>query len=360
MDLYDRLFGDSAEDNTKKKEEPKEEVVKAVEEKAPEAPKAPETPENPKEEPQIKWNTDFQNLGEGKGSTIPPTAPSEVTSAAPAQKSENVEKALGNVGEALDEMAKAVNEPIQETVEAPVEETAEKTAERPVEKPAEIPAEKPAEKPANEIVEKPIEKPVSKIGEEEQKDLMKPEDGDDRLFEQIDAFREKAQQLSAIIHSKQTKVANLEALVGEKEEQNRYLHDEVDRLKSQSDKLVIELDSRIKTISYGLSADIDDLKKQFLEKADTANAPLIEKVDTMNSSFSNMKEEVFDKVHTENLQAYKNVQSFIQENDKSEDNRVRITTEVYKLRKFFGFLIFLGLVDTAGIAVLILHMFGFF
>ena len=352
MDLYDRLFGDSAEGNTKKKEEPKEEVVKAVEEKAPEAPKAPETPENPKEEPQIKWNTDFQNLGEGKGSTIPPTAPSEVTSAAPAQKSENVEKALGNVGEALDEMAKAVNEPIQETVEAPVEETAEK--------PAEIPAEKPAEKPANEIVEKPIEKPVSKIGEEEQKDLMKPEDGDDRLFEQIDAFREKAQQLSAIIHSKQTKVANLEALVGEKEEQNRYLHDEVDRLKSQSDKLVIELDSRIKTISDGLSADIDDLKKQFLEKADTANAPLIEKVDTMNSSFSNMKEEVFDKVHTENLQAYKNVQSFIQENDKSEDNRVRITTEVYKLRKFLGFLIFLGLVDTAGIAVLILHMFGFF
>ncbi|MCR5212724.1 MAG: hypothetical protein K6C41_09275 [Lachnospiraceae bacterium] len=340
MDLYDRLFGDSAEDNTKKKEEPKEEVVKAVEEKALEAPKAPETPENPKEEPQIKWNTDFQNLGEGKGSTIPPTAPSEVTSAAPAQKSVNVEKALGNVGEALDEMAKAVNEPIQETVEAPVEET--------------------AEKPANEIVEKPIEKPVSKIGEEEQKDLMKPEDGDDRLFEQIDAFREKAQQLSAIIHSKQTKVANLEALVGEKEEQNRYLHDEVDRLKSQSDKLVIELDSRIKTISDGLSADIDDLKKQFLEKADTANAPLIEKVDTMNSSFSNMKEEVFDKVHTENLQAYKNVQSFIQENDKSEDNRVRITTEVYKLRKFLGFLIFLGLVDTAGIAVLILHMFGFF
>lgn len=360
MDLYDRLFGDSAEDNTKKKEEPKEEVVKAVEEKAPEAPKAPETPENPKEEPQIKWNTDFQNLGEGKGSTIPPTAPSEVTSAAPAQKSENVEKALGNIGEALDEMAKAVNEPIQETAEAPVEETAEKPAERPVEKPAEIPAEKPAEKPANEIVEKPIEKPVSKIGEEEQKDLMKPEDGDDRLFEQIDAFREKAQQLSAIIHSKQTKVANLEALVGEKEEQNRYLHDEVDRLKSQSDKLVIELDSRIKTISDGLSADIDDLKKQFLEKADTANAPLIEKVDTMNSSFSNMKEEVFDKVHTENLQAYKNVQSFIQENDKSEDNRVRITTEVYKLRKFLGFLIFLGLVDTAGIAVLILHMFGFF
>ncbi len=352
MDLYDRLFGDSAEGNTKKKEEPKEEVVKAVEEKAPEAPKAPETPENPKEEPQIKWNTDFQNLGEGKGSTPAPTAPSEVTSEAPVQKSENVEKALGNVGEALDEMAKAVNEPIQETVEAPVEETAEK--------PAEIPAEKPAEKPANEIVEKPIEKPVSKIGEEEQKDLMKPEDGDDRLFEQIDAFREKAQQLSAIIHSKQTKVANLEALVGEKEEQNRYLHDEVDRLKSQSDKLVIELDSRIKTISDGLSADIDDLKKQFLEKADTANAPLIEKVDTMNSSFSNMKEEVFDKVHTENLQAYKNVQSFIQENDKSEDNRVRITTEVYKLRKFLGFLIFLGLVDTAGIAVLILHMFGFF
>lgn len=358
MDLYDRLFGDSAEDNTKKKEEPKEEIKSEVSEKA------PEVPETPKEEPEIKWSMDFQKQGE---ITPPPAAPSEEPSQAPAQTNDNavnVEKAIGNVGAALDEMSKAVNEPVQETVEKPVEEAAEKPAEEPAEKIAEKPveeiAEKPAEKPVEEIVEKPIEKPVSKIGEEEQKNLMKPEEGDDRLFEQIDAFREKAQQLSAIIHSKQTKVASLEALVGEKEEQNRYLHDEVDRLKCQSDKLVIELDSRVDKIKEGLSADIDDLKKKFLEQADAANAPLIEKVDTMNSSFSNMKEEVFDKVHTENLQAYKNVQSFIQENDKSEDNRLRITTEVYKLRKFFGFLIFLGLVDTAGIAVLILHMFGFF
>lgn len=328
MDLYDRLFGDPQEDSSKKKEEPKEEVKKEVEEKAPEAAPAKES------EPEIKWSMDFKKSGEEKAKESAPSenAPSFGAPAPSPQKDNNMEKALGNVGAALEEMEKAAS-----------------AAE---EKPASAAEEKPVEAP----VEKTLVKPVPTIGAEEQKVLMKPEEGDDRLFEQIDAFREKAQQLSAIIHSKQTKVSNLEALVGEKEAQNRYLHDEVDRLKMQSDKLVIELDSRIDAIKERLSSDIGDLKTKFLEKADTANAPLIEKVDAMNASFSGMKEEVFDKVHTENLQAYKNVQSFIQENDKSEDNRVRITTEIYKLKKFFGFLIFLGIVDTAGIAFLILHM----
>ncbi len=327
MDLYDRLFGDSSDDNAKKKEEPAEEVKKEVEEKAPEAAPAPA------EAPEIKWSTDFQKQAEEnkKEDAAPLSAPSGDAPASQAPKSDNMEKALGNVGAALEEMTKAAEEP------------------------AATPVENSAEAPTT-IAEQPLEKPVSKIGAEEQEKLMKPEDGDDRLFEQIDAFREKAQQLSAIIHSKQTKVSNLEALVGEKEAQNRYLHDEVDRLKSQSDKIVIELDSRINGIKESLSSDISDLKTKFLEKADTANAPLIEKVDAMNASFSGMKDEVFDKVHTENLQAYKNVQSFIQENDKSEDNRIRITTEVLKLKKFFGFLIFLGIVDTAGIVFVILYL----
>ena len=320
MDLYDRLFGDPQEDSSKKKEEPKEEVKKEVEEKAPEAAPAKES------EPEIKWSMDFKKSGEEKAKESAPSenAPSFGAPAPSPQKDNNMEKALGNVGAALEEMEKAASAAEEKPVETPVE--------------------------------KPLTKPVPTIGTEEQKVLMKPEEGDDRLFEQIDAFREKAQQLSAIIHSKQTKVSNLEALVGEKEAQNRYLHDEVDRLKMQSDKLVIELDSRIDAIKERLSSDIGDLKTKFLEKADTANAPLIEKVDAMNASFSGMKEEVFDKVHTENLQAYKNVQSFIQENDKSEDNRIRITTEVLKLKKFFGFLIFLGIVDTAGIAFVILYL----
>ena len=320
MDLYDRLFGDPQEDSSKKKEEPKEEVKKEVEEKAPEAAPAKES------EPEIKWSMDFKKSGEEKAKESAPSenAPSFGAPAPSPQNGNNMEKALGNVGAALEEMEKAASAAEETPVEAPVE--------------------------------KPLPKPVPTIGAEEQKTLMKPEEGDDRLFEQIDAFREKAQQLSAIIHSKQTKVSNLEALVGEKEAQNRYLHDEVDRLKMQSDKLVIELDSRIDAIKERLSSDIGDLKTKFLEKADTANAPLIEKVDAMNASFSGMKEEVFDKVHTENLQAYKNVQSFIQENDKSEDNRIRITTEVLKLKKFFGFLIFLGIVDTAGIVFVILYL----
>ena len=320
MDLYDRLFGDPQEDSSKKKEEPKEEVKKEVEEKAPEAAPAKES------EPEIKWSMDFKKSGEEKAKESAPSenAPSFGAPAPSPQNGNNMEKALGNVGAALEEMEKAASSAQEKPVEMPVE--------------------------------KPLTKPVPTIGTEEQKTLMKPEEGDDRLFEQIDAFREKAQQLSAIIHSKQTKVSNLEALVGEKEAQNRYLHDEVDRLKMQSDKLVIELDSRIDAIKERLSSDIGDLKTKFLEKADTANAPLIEKVDAMNASFSGMKEEVFDKVHTENLQAYKNVQSFIQENDKSEDNRIRITTEVLKLKKFFGFLIFLGIVDTAGIVFVILYL----
>lgn len=324
MDLYDRLFGDPAEDNQKKKEEPKVEVTKEVETKVQEAAPAKESA------PEIKWSGDFLKKTEEKEKESVPVAeekPQE-TPASSGQTDQSMEKALGTVGEALEEMEKA----------------------------ASVASEKTEEQPAAAPVEEPLERPVPTIGTEEQKTLMKPEDGDDRLFEQIDAFREKAQQLSAIIHSKQTKVSNLEALVGEKEAQNRYLHDEVDRLKSQSDKIVIELDSRINGIKESLSSDISDLKTKFLEKADTANAPLIEKVDAMNASFSGMKDEVFDKVHTENLQAYKNVQSFIQENDKSEDNRVRITTEIYKLKKFFGFLIFLGIVDTAGIAFVILYL----
>lgn len=336
LDLYDRLFGDPVEENSKKQEEPKVEVTNVPEAKPSEAAPAKES------EPEIRWSGDFLKKTEEKAKESAPVI-EEKPVAAPAsfgQTNQNMEKALGTVGEALEEMEKA----------------ASAASEKPLEQPAAAPVERNMEQPAAAPLEKPIEKPVPTIGEEEQKTLMKPEDGDDRLFEQIDAFREKAQQLSAIIHSKQTKVSNLEALVGEKEAQNRYLHDEVDRLKSQSDKIVIELDSRINVIKESLSSDIGDLKTKFLEKADNANAPLMEKVDAMNASFAGMKDEVFDKVHTENLQAYKNVQSFIQENDKSEDNRVRITTEIYKLKKFFGFLIFLGIVDTAGIAFIILHM----
>lgn len=200
------------------------------------------------------------------------------------------------------------------------------------------------------------------------------DEADDALLAQIDAFRAKAQELSNLIQNKQAKVADLENMVSSREKQNEKLRAELELTRKQYREIEEKLDARFDTMKDGLSQDMGKYTEDLLEQNKAAQAPVLEKVESVgtalnsvdttvadvNKSVSGLKEQIFDKVHTESVQSYKNLQEFIKENDKSEDNRLSILTAVEKVKGAVTFVGILSVINMGMLVCMLLHILGVF
>ncbi len=217
------------------------------------------------------------------------------------------------------------------------------------------------------------------VSENEKKDaeekLMQPDaEADDALLKQIDAFRAKAQELSNLIANKQAKVADLENMVSTREQQNEKLRAELELTRKQYKEIEAQLDARFDTMKDGLSRDMGKYTADLLEQNREAQAPVLEKVESVgtaltsvdstvsdvNKSVSGLKEQIFDKVHTESIQSYKNLQEFIKENDRSEENRLSIVTAVEKVKGAVTFVGVLSVINLGMLVCMLLHILGVF
>ena len=86
---------------------------------------------------------------------------------------------------------------------------------------------------------------------------------------------------------------------------------------------------------------------------------LIEKKFTeLNENLKSIKGELSEKVHSENVKVYRNIQDLLKELDQSEEQRILLETHVGKLKNQNMFLTFLAAVNLGVGIILILLTLG--
>ena len=249
---------------------------------------------------------------------------------------------------------------------APVRESGKKSKEK------EMSEEVKEESTEKSVIER-AEEAIGETASTGEADLMKTEEeSDDALFAQIDAF--KAKELSGLIANKQAKVADLENLVSSREQQNEKLKAELELTRKQYKELEDKLDARFDAMKESLTNDLSKTTGDMLEQNREALEPVRETVGNVstelsevkettaavNKSVSGMKEQIFDKVHTESIQSYKNLQEFIKENDHSDENRLSILTSIEKLKGAVTFVGVISVINMGMLVCMLLHILGVF
>ena len=166
-------------------------------------------------------------------------------------------------------------------------------------------------------------------------------ESDDELFQQIDAFRQKAEDIQALIKEREDRVSDLEEQLRQKEVQNQETQDKIAKLQDELLEKQKEADSIVANVETQVDRALVELKQ-----------PL----DTMSESVEGMKEGLFEKVHDENVRVYRNIQDLLKERDE-QDKRFEETQEmVNKLGGKVGFLIFLGLLNLGVVVAILLAL----
>lgn len=166
-------------------------------------------------------------------------------------------------------------------------------------------------------------------------------DKDDELFQQIDAFRQKAEDIQSLIKEREDRVSDLEELLRQKEAQNQETQNKIAKLEDELAQKQKEADSLVTNVETQVDRALGELKQ-----------PL----DTMSESVEGMKEGLFEKVHDENVRVYRNIQDLLKERDEQDKRFEETQAMVKKLSGRVGFLTFLMLLNLGVVVAVLLAL----
>lgn len=182
----------------------------------------------------------------------------------------------------------------------------------------------------------------------------------DALLVQIDAFRDKAKQLQSLIGAKQKKVVVLESLVKEreaalteKEMKIAQLQKELDVKQAEADSLVTTVETQVDRMLSSMKGDLVHLEQEISEKIAEGNqeeakklADVLAKVsdsieeikeslaeDPDALSLEEVRRELSDKIHSENVRVYRNLTDTVKELDHAEDMNVSMEKRFQSLKR---------------------------
>lgn len=189
---------------------------------------------------------------------------------------------------------------------------------------------------------------------------------EDFLLSQIDEFREKAKQLQELLAAKENKVVELQSLVNEREDKAQELEHILTERQEEADKIVTafgkrvddlaeRVTSKMTEIEQSISIQVAEVKraseeqlssnrklnedqiaankklseeqlatnKQFLEEQAIANKRLSEGqiaevkalLENATAQLESIKTDLSEKVHSENVKCYRNIQDLFNEFD---------------------------------------------
>lgn len=254
----------------------------------------------------------------------------------------------------------------------------------------------------HELSEPVIERNVDTVEELEKDDL---------LLSQIDEFREKAKQLQTLLLSKESKALELQSLVNErqdkaeeleqllnarKEEANQIMkvfNQKVDELTAKVTGKMTEMEASIShQVSQAKNASVAQLEanrklneeqieaskklneeqlaknKQFLEEQAIANKKLSEGqiaevkvlLDTATTQLDSMKTDLSEKVHSENVKCYRNIQDLFTEFDSKIEKMDEMEKGVDAIRGYVKCLTWFSVVNFVVLVGFILYSLGVF
>lgn len=231
----------------------------------------------------------------------------------------------------------------------------------------------------NSTIEEPKVEPVIAYDRTFKRERTNREVGrEDLLLNQIDEFREKAQQLQSLLLSKESKVAELQNIVDEREGKARELESILSERQRQADSISVEVTKQIDALIGKVSAKMDEIgnsitssvnesvgkelteSRQLTEKQVEELNELRELLETLTPQLETVKAELSDKIHTENVKCYRNILDLF----KSMEEKMETVDEVYHgvstVRKCSVVIIIIGIINMLGLAAFALYELGVF
>lgn len=207
---------------------------------------------------------------------------------------------------------------------------------------------------------------MEEIKEENQIDEMFEEpSGEDMLLAQIDAFRDKAKQLQTLISAKERKVKELEAMVRAKELRNNQLQDELAKKQAEADSIASDVETQVDRMMQTLRASVDSLEKRIEEQvADNQEQAAVQTqsvkdtLEDMTAGLDVIKGELSEKVHSENVLQYRNIQDLLKELDSREEDAKRNELAFAAVKKRIIFVTIFTIINIVATVVLLLATFG--
>ena len=188
---------------------------------------------------------------------------------------------------------------------------------------------------------------------------------EDQLLLQIDQFRDKAMQLTKLINNRERRVKELEALVRAKEEKNKELQITLQKKQEEADSLVLDVNNKDDNIMEQVKATMGNLEQKIVDQASSSEekvqeqqAAVKETMDSMTAGLGTIKDELSEKVHSENVKVYRNIQDLLKEMNKRDEDNARIDKQFRSLRITNVFLMLLSILNVGAVSVIILFLLG--
>ena len=220
---------------------------------------------------------------------------------------------------------------------------------------------------------------------------------EDYLLAQIDEFRAKAQQLQSLLLTKESKVQELQEIVDEREvkakelehllgERQRKADGITEEVTKQIDSLIDKVSEKMEAIGASLGKELQDgqriNERQLEELKNTLgdlNGKQIEEIkgalgslseqqaedlknalSELNTQLEVVKTDLSDKVHTENVQCYRNLADLLKSVETKLDKANDIEKKVISVHKCTIAIIVLSAINMLGLIGLALYELGVF
>ena len=196
-------------------------------------------------------------------------------------------------------------------------------------------------------------------------EMLEEPSGEDMLLAQIDAFRDKAKQLQTLISAKERKVKELEAMVRAKEERNNQLQEELAKKQAEADGIAADVETQVDRMMQTLRGSVDDLEQRIQqqvadnqENAAVQTQAVKDTLEDMTSGLDAIKGELSEKVHSENVLQYRNIQDLLKELDNREETAKKSEEEFSVVKKRITLVTVVSIVNVFAVVTLILATFG--
>ena len=234
---------------------------------------------------------------------------------------------------------------------------------------------------------------------------------EDFLLTQIDEFRAKAKQLQDLLLSKESKVQELQSLVNEREDKAQELEQILSERQEEADQIMKDFNQKVDELSAKVTNKMSEIEapisnqvtevrtasleqleanrklneaqiaankklseeqlatnKQFLEEQAIANKKLSEGqiaevkqlLDNATTQLESIKTDLSEKVHSENVKCYRNIQDLFTEFDSKIEKMDEMEKGVGSIRGYMKCLTWFSILNFVVLIGFILYSLGVF
>lgn len=234
---------------------------------------------------------------------------------------------------------------------------------------------------------------------------------EDFLLSQIDEFREKARQLQGLLASKESKVRELQSLVSEREEKAQELEQILNERQEEADGIIVDVNRKVDELTErvtgkmtemetAISGQVADMRRigeeqlaevrktgseqaqagrefgrqqleanrKFLEEQLEANKKQSDEqlsevkglLESTGSQMEAVKNDLSEKVHSENVKCYRNIQDLFGEFDAKLAKLEELEKKVGSVRNFVKALTWFSIINFVLLVAFILYTMGIF